>query len=165
MADTIGAWLGRWVALVIAWPKLTTLVSLVATVLAGWYAAGHLGVNTDTANMISSTLPWRQHFNEFREAFPVRDRNLLIVIDADSPAAADAFATALLAELRRSPELYHSILLQGEGEFFERNGLLYLPTRRARDARRPARRERNRCSGCCRRASTAPPCSTWRRAR
>ena len=31
-------------------------------------------------------------------------------------------------EMRRSPETYHSILLQGEGEFFERNGLLYLPT-------------------------------------
>src|SRR6185295_4841964 len=26
------------------------------------------------------------------------------------------------------PDTYHSILLQGEGEFFERNGLLYLPT-------------------------------------
>jgi hypothetical protein len=128
VADTIGAWLGRWVGLVITWPKSTTFLSLLATVLAGWYAAGHLGVNTDTANMISPTLPWRQHFNEFRQAFPVRDRNLLIVIDADSPAAADAFAAALLVEMRRSPEIYHSILLQGEGEFFERNGFLYLPT-------------------------------------
>ena len=128
VADKIGAWLGRWVALVIAWPKITTVASVLATVLAGWYAAGHLGVNTDTANMISPTLPWRQHFNEFRQAFPVRDRNLLIVLDADSPAAADAFAGALLAEMRRSPDVYHSILLQGEGEFFERNGLLYLPT-------------------------------------
>ena len=145
VADTIGAWLGRWVGLVITWPKSTMFLSLLAPVLAGWYAAGHLGVNTDTANMISPTLPWRQHFNEFRQAFPVRDRNLLIVIDADSPAAADAFAAALLVQMRRSPETYHSILLQGEGEFFEP--------------------QRNRCSGCCRRASMAPPCSTWRRVR
>jgi uncharacterized protein len=127
VADTIGTWLARWVGLVIAWPKLTILGGLLATVAAGYYAAGHLGVNTDTANMISDRLPWRQHFNEYRAAFPVRDQNLLIVIDAASPAAADAFAAAMLAELRRSPQLYHSILLQGEGEFFARNGLLYLP--------------------------------------
>jgi hypothetical protein len=49
------------------------------------------------------------------------------VIDAPSPARADQFAAKLLAELRRDPGLYRSILLQGEGEFFERNGLLYLP--------------------------------------
>ncbi|MEO8467090.1 MAG: MMPL family transporter [Gammaproteobacteria bacterium] len=128
VADTIGAWLGRWVRLVITWPKSTTFLSLLATVLAGWYAVGHLGINTDTANLISPSLPWRQHFNEFRQAFPVRDRNLLVVIDAASPAAADTFASALLAEMRRSPDTYHSILLQGEGEFFERNGFLYLPT-------------------------------------
>ncbi len=128
VADTIGTWLARWAGLVIAWPKVTTLGTLLATVLAGYYAAGHLGVNTDTANMISDRLPWRQDFNEYRAAFPVRDQNLLIVIDAASPAAADSFATALLAELRAAPQLYHSILLQGEGEFFARNGLLYLST-------------------------------------
>ena len=127
VADTIGVWLGRWVACVIAWPRLTTLASVLATVLAGWYAAGHLGVNTDTTNMISPALAWRQNFNEYREEFPARDRNLLIVIDAGTPARADAFAAKMLAELRREPDLYRSILLQGEGEFFERNGLLYLP--------------------------------------
>jgi uncharacterized protein len=127
IADALGTWLARWVALVTDWPKLTALGGLLAAVLSGYYAAGHLGVNTDTANMISDRLPWRQHFNEYREAFPVRDQNLLIVMDAASPAVADSFATALLGELRRQPDLYRSILLQGEGEFFARNGLLYLP--------------------------------------
>ena len=95
---------------------------MAATGGAGWYAARNLGVNTDTTNMISAELPWRQHFIEFRESFPVRDRNLLIVIDAPTPERADAFAAALLAELRRAPELYRSVFMAGEGEFFERNG-------------------------------------------
>ena len=93
-----------------------------------YYSAGNLGVNTDTANMIAATVPWRQHFNEYRDAFPLRDRNLLIVIDAPTPASGDEFAAALLAELRAQPERYRAPLLAGEGEFFERNGLLYLPT-------------------------------------
>lgn len=127
-ADAIGARLARWVGGVLAWPKLVTAATLLAGGLAIYYTAGHLGVNTDTANMISATLPWRQHFNEYRDAFPVRDRNLLIVIDAVTPAAAEGFAAALLGELRARPDLYRAILLPGEGEFFERNGLLYLST-------------------------------------
>jgi hopanoid biosynthesis associated RND transporter like protein HpnN len=127
LADDIGQHLARAAAVVLRWRKVTIVAMLAAAAFALWYAARNLGVNTDTANMISATLPWRQNFNEYRDTFPARDRNLLIVIDAPSPARADEFAARLLAELRREPELYRSILLQGEGEFFARNGLLYLP--------------------------------------
>jgi hopanoid biosynthesis associated RND transporter like protein HpnN len=127
LADRFGSALAFWVAAVLRRPKLAIVASLLASGFAAYYAAGHLGVNTDTANMISPTLAWRRDFIEYRDAFPVRDRNLLIVVDAPTAARADAFSAALLAELRKRPNLYHSILLQGEGEFFERNGLLYLP--------------------------------------
>ena len=115
------------VGAILRWRKVAIVTLLGAAFLCVWYAAHHLGVNTDTTNMMSPTLTWRQNWNEYREAFPSRDRNLLIVIDARTSAGADAFAAKVLAELRREPDLYHSILLQGEGEFFARNGLLYLP--------------------------------------
>jgi hopanoid biosynthesis associated RND transporter like protein HpnN len=127
LADHIGDHLARAVGAILRWRKIAIVALLAAAVLSVWYAAHNLGVNTDTANMISATLPWRQNFNEYREAFPVRDRNLLVVIDAKTPARADEFAAKLLAELRREPDVYRSIFLQGEGEFFARNGLLYLP--------------------------------------
>lgn len=130
LADGIGTLLERWVRAVLRRRRLTIVACLLGAVLAAYYAATHLGVNTDTANMISPELKWRQDFIAYREAFPVRDRNLLIVIDAPSPERADAFAAALVAELRRDPDAYRSILLAGEGEFFERNGLLYLPLAR-----------------------------------
>jgi hopanoid biosynthesis associated RND transporter like protein HpnN len=126
-ADLIGTWLAAWARAVLARPRLATLGSLLAGAAAIGYAAGHLGVNTDTANMIDASLPWRQHFNDYRDTFPIRDRNLLIVIDAATPRAADEFAAAMLAELRREPDRYQSLLLAGEGEFFATNGLLYLP--------------------------------------
>jgi hopanoid biosynthesis associated RND transporter like protein HpnN len=124
----IAASLAAWASAVVARPRLSGLATLALGALAAYYAAGNLGVNTDTANMIAATVPWRQHFNEYRDAFPLRDRNLLIVIDAPTPASGDEFAAALLAELRAQPERYRAPLLAGEGEFFERNGLLYLPT-------------------------------------
>src|SRR5688572_29625849 len=128
MAERIGSWLAAWASAVVARPRLAAAATLALAALAAWYAAGNLGVNTDTANMIAPTIAWRQHYNEYRDAFPLRDRNLLIVIDAPSPARADEFAAELLRELRERPERYRSPLLAGEGEFFERNGLLYLPT-------------------------------------
>ena len=128
MAFPIGEWLAAWAGAVLARPRLAAVATLALGALAAYYAAGNLGVNTDTANMIAATVPWRQHFNEYRAAFPLRDRNLLIVVDAPTPARADEFAAALLRELRAQPERYRSPLLAGEGEFFERNGLLYLPT-------------------------------------
>ena len=127
LADRIGERLARVVGAILRWRKVAIVTLLGAAVLCVWYAAHHLGVNTDTTNMMSASLAWRQSFNEYREAVPSRDRNLLIVIDARTSARADAFAAKVLAELRREPDLYHSILLQGEGEFFARNGLLYLP--------------------------------------
>jgi hopanoid biosynthesis associated RND transporter like protein HpnN len=128
MARRIGAWLAAWAGAVVARPRLTAAVTLGLAALAAWYAAQNLGVNTDTANMIAPTIPWRQHYNEYRDAFPVRDRNLLIVVEAPTPARADEYASALMRELRAQPERYRSPLLAGEGEFFERNGLLYMPT-------------------------------------
>ena len=128
MSHLIGDWLAAWASAVLARPRLSAFVTLALGALAVYYAAGNLGVNTDTANMIAATVPWRQHFNEYRDAYPARDRNLLLVVDAPTPAAADEFAAALMAELRAQPERYRAPLLAGEGEFFERNGLLYLPT-------------------------------------
>ena len=128
MAERIGAWLAAWASVVLARPRLAAIATLALAGLAAYYAAGNLRVNTDSANMIAATVPWRQHYNDYRDAFPLRDRNLLIVIDAPTPQIADEFTAALLRELRAQPERYHSPLAAGEGEFFERNGLLYLPT-------------------------------------
>jgi uncharacterized protein len=128
MAHSIGAWLAAWASGVVARARLVAIATVALGALAAWFAAGNLGVNTDTANMISSAIPWRQDYNEYRDAFPLRDRNLVIVIEAPTAARADEVAAGLLRELRAQPNRYRSPLLAGEGEFFERNGLLYLGT-------------------------------------
>ncbi len=128
MGHSIGAWLAAWASAVVARPRLVAAAALALSAFAAWFAAGNLGVNTDTANMIAPTIPWRQHYNEYRDAFPLRDRNLLIVIDAPAAAQADEVAGAMLRELRAQPERFRAPLLAGEGEFFDRNGLLYLGT-------------------------------------
>jgi hypothetical protein len=127
-AHRIDSAVASWVRLVIRFPKTMIVVVAALTVVNVWYARGHLGINTDTADMISPELPWRRDFIAYREGFPARDRNIVIVVDAATPDAATAFAADLAATLRREPERFHSVFAAGEGEFFERNGLLYLPT-------------------------------------
>ena len=79
--------LARFVGAVLRFRRDSRSRQLDAAALGAYYAARNLGVNTDTANMIAAELPWRQDFIEFRDTFPVRDRNLLIVIDAVEPGA------------------------------------------------------------------------------
>jgi len=126
LTDWTSAALVRWVGFVLRFRWPVVVVSLLLAALALHYASTRLGINTDTANMISPELPWRQDFIEFRDAFPARDRNVAVVVSAPSPERADAFATALVARLEAEPELFGSVLAAGIGEFFERNGLLYL---------------------------------------
>src|SRR5690606_24602120 len=60
IAASTAAMLTRWVGLVLRFRKLVIVVSLLLAALAAHYASGRLGINTDTANMISAELPWRQ---------------------------------------------------------------------------------------------------------
>ena len=125
-ADWIGNGLAAWVRFILRFRNSTLLIWFALCGLSIHYAAGNLGIDTDTADMISAELPWRQHFIEYRERFPARVRNLVIVIDAESAWQADAFAADLAGALRGEPDIYRSVFLPGDGEFFERNGLLYL---------------------------------------
>jgi hypothetical protein len=45
-------------------------VSLVLAVLAGVYASGHFKMTTDTEQLISDKLPWRQNGIAFEKTFP-----------------------------------------------------------------------------------------------
>jgi len=114
------------VRLVLRVPRFTILLALASGGLCSYYAFSNLGINTDTADMISPELSWRQDFVDFRNSFADRNRNIVVVVDAAIPERADALATSLVQHLRSRPELFNSVFLAGEGEFFERNGLLYL---------------------------------------
>jgi uncharacterized protein len=122
----IGDALARWVGWVLRVRLLVVLVCLLGAAACLNYAARNLGINTDTANMISATLPWRADIIDFRETFAVRDRNLIVVIDAPSPEQADRVAAVIADRLLGAPELFQSVFFTGHGAFFERHGLLYL---------------------------------------
>ncbi|WP_158045730.1 MMPL family transporter [Skermanella pratensis] len=118
--------LERWVTLVCRWPAATVLLSLLVAGVAGWYASTHLGINTSTTDMISPDVPFRQHTETYRKAFPFIDDQIVVVVDAGGPERADAAALRLAELLRQRTDVLHGVEVPSADPYFDRYGLLFL---------------------------------------
>jgi hopanoid biosynthesis associated RND transporter like protein HpnN len=105
---------------------LTVAIALVLAVSAGFYTARHFEINTDINQLISPTLDWRKRDNQFDQAFD-RDRTILAVVDAPTPELTSTASAALEKKLSGDTKHFDSVQALGSGEFFEKNGLLFLP--------------------------------------
>jgi hopanoid biosynthesis associated RND transporter like protein HpnN len=99
---------------------------LVAAVFAGGYVARHIAINTDSGKLLSSSLPWRQQEIKLNALFPQRTDLIVAVIDATTPEAADEAANALVKALAPQTNVIRAISRPDGGEFFARNGVLFL---------------------------------------
>lgn len=117
-----------------AWSTL--LVAVALCVLGGWYASGHFAMTTDTDQLISPELPWRQDLAAMDSAFPHRADLIVIVIDGVTPELAASASETLAARLRARTDLFKSIQQPDGGEFFARNGVLFLSTDEVGDTTR-----------------------------
>ncbi len=126
--ELIGRALAWWVGAVDRRPLAVVLGALVAAGFLLAYTASHLGVNTDTADMLSRELPWRQTYIAYKEAFPQYADEIAVVLDGATPEIADRARSRLAAALRKEEGLFRGVYVPGGGPFFERNGLLYLST-------------------------------------
>ncbi len=104
----------------------TVLLALVLAVAAGFYTQRNFSINTDINTLISPKLDWRQRDNQFDRAFD-RDSTILAVVEAPTPESASAASAALKQRLSADTEHFQSVEALGSGEFFEKNGLLFLP--------------------------------------
>ena len=103
------------------------LIALIFAVAAGYYTARHFSINTDINTLISQKLDWRQRDNQFEKAFD-RERTILAVVEGPTPELTGAASKALEQKLSSDTKHFASVQPLGSGEFFEKNGLLFLPT-------------------------------------
>jgi len=106
--------------------SLTLLVALILAIAAGFYTVRHFSINTDINTLISPNLDWRKRDNQFGEAFD-RERTILAVVEAPTPELTGAASAALAQKLSGDTRHFESLQPLGSGEFFEKNGLLFLP--------------------------------------
>ncbi|MFJ1251794.1 MMPL family transporter [Cupriavidus sp. CuC1] len=114
-----------------AWPVIA--LALLLTIVSGIYVAGHFAINTDISRLLESDQPWARRDAAVSAAFPQRDQMILAVVQAPAPELADAAANALADALAKQGERFRAVSQPGGGEFFERNGLLFVDTPKLRD--------------------------------
>ena len=91
-------------------------------------AAGHFAIDADVNKLISKELPWRQREVAFEKSFPPKEETILGVLDAPTSELATQATSALIQKLSNQKDHFRSIMEAGGGPFFQKNGLLFLPT-------------------------------------
>jgi hopanoid biosynthesis associated RND transporter like protein HpnN len=106
---------------------LVAVFYVALAIASGFYAASHLSIDTDLGKLISSDQPWRQQERALDKAFPQNSDLMAIVIDGATPDQASDATAALAERLGQRPDLFKSIRIPGGGDFFAKNGLLFMP--------------------------------------
>jgi len=102
------------------------IISMLLAVGGAVYTARNFVINTDINTLISPDLDWRKRDNQFEKAFD-RERLILAVVEAPTPELVSSAAKALADKLVGDKKNFESVTPLGSGEFFEKNGLLFLP--------------------------------------
>ncbi len=126
LEGTLRRWLVRWVLAVEARAGLILASIGAASLVFGGYAALNLRLNADTVDVVRPDVRSARLLAEFSRVFPILDHTTLVVVDGETPEATRDAALAIRDRLRSQPERYQHVFAPGLGEFFERNGLLYL---------------------------------------
>ena len=94
---------------------------------AGFFAAGHLTVDSDIQHLLPSDPAWRQREIELDRKFPQNAELLAVVIDGITPDLAGVTARRLAEKMRAEPQLFRDVREPDGGPYFDRYGLLFLP--------------------------------------
>jgi len=106
---------------------LTVLAALLVTLGAGAYTRSHFNMNTDSEQLISAKVGWRQREIAFDAKFPGQSNLIAVVIDGATPELTEAAAASLSARIAADTALFPVVRRPDGGAFFDHNGLLFLP--------------------------------------
>ena len=123
----IGARVGQIVAFSVEKPWVVLGAGLALGAAALFFAVTHFAMTTNTDDILSTKLPWRQREAAYARVFPQDGAQTVIVVDGATPELADQGATALTAALKARPDVFSSVSQPDADPFWRRNGLLYAP--------------------------------------
>ncbi|MEI9995461.1 MAG: MMPL family transporter [Rhizomicrobium sp.] len=107
-------------------PAAVALLFAGLSVAGAWYTAQNFQMDTDSSKLISRDVPWRQHEIAFDKLFPQQVNLILVVVDGETPELAEAGTQALTDALAGRKTLFSVVRRPDGGDFFNKNGLLFL---------------------------------------
>ncbi len=107
-------------------PWLVVGLAIALAAGTGLYAVRHFAIKTDINELISKDVPWAGRALAYMRAFP--RFGIIVVIDAPTAEGAQQAQGELARALAAHAERFRTISQPGGGPFFQKNGLLFLPT-------------------------------------
>jgi len=111
---------------IISFPWTLLIVSLLLCIGTSYYVYNYLGINTNTAEMLSPDLPFQQNQRRIDKAFPNDALTTILVVESNTPEETTQAAVKLVALLDKEKERFDSVYIPTENDFFHQNALLYL---------------------------------------
>ncbi len=121
--DTILHWCERQI---IRFPWTLLLLSFLLCGGVSYYVYNHLGINTNTAEMLSPDLPFQQNQRRIDKAFPQDAATLILIVEARTPEETTLAANKLQQQLGAKTDRFDSVYIPTDNDFFRQQALLYL---------------------------------------
>jgi len=124
-ADQRASAIARLVAYATRRPFAVALICLALAAAAMLFVATHFSINTNTDDLLSPKLAYRQGESAFAALFPGSDTQIVVVVDGVTPELAEQGAQALADKLSADPAHFISVLRPDGGPFWAKEGLLF----------------------------------------
>ncbi len=98
---------------------------MLVTAGAGWFAATHFAMTTDTQALISPKVAWRVNEAEVNRAFPQQALTILIIVDGRTPELAELGAARLAARLATDKQHFSAVKRPDGGPWLAQHGVLF----------------------------------------
>ena len=107
-------------------PWLILLLTVLFCAASLNYTIHNLGVNTNTAEMLSPDLPFQQNRLHIESEFPQDAAVIILVVDAPTPEETSQAANLLAEKLSEQTDSFSSVYIPTENDFFRQQALLFL---------------------------------------
>ena len=125
LSDKLQHALNIWIGLICKRAIATLVLAGITSVLLFYYTISNISINTDTSDMLSPDLPFRQNSIAVSKSFPQFSDNIVIVIDGLTADLVNDAADLFSIQLKKDPSSFGEVFDPMSMEFFIKNGLLY----------------------------------------
>ncbi len=112
--------------LIVRYAWFIVISALLISGLSLYYVKDNLGVNNNSAEMLSPDLPFQKNTKRFDEAFPQDSDAIIFVVEAATPEETAIASSQLLSALESNREFFESSYIPEDNAFFRQQALMYL---------------------------------------
>jgi uncharacterized protein len=111
---------------IIRFPWTLLLLSLLFCGGVSYHVYNHLGINTNTSEMLSPDLPFQKNQKRIDKAFPQDAATLILIVEAQTPEETTLAANELQNRLAAQTDRFDTVSIPTDNAFFRQQALLYL---------------------------------------